>query len=163
RIADRNKEVAQLRRRHPGVSTHAYAFDHHWDVDYRTGDRIRLDVMLDSDGRFLRTWTGLPANAFYARGHYGGLLLRPWVFLPFELIFPNNGEWDSLPAAHAATLFFDLLTIVGLVLLGRRLRAGPEGTRLGLALGWAWAAFPFTLWAVMENTNDGMISALIVF
>jgi hypothetical protein len=85
------------------------------------------------------------------------------AYIPFELAFPWTGEGVKVPAAHAATLAFDLLTLVGLFLLGLRLRAGPEGRRLGLALAWAWAAFPFTLLGVMENTNDGLVAMLLVF
>jgi Glycosyltransferase family 87 len=84
------------------------------------------------------------------------------AYVPFESALPWHGTWDGLPAAHAATIAFDLLTIVGLVLLGMRLRAGPRGRRLGLALGWAWAAFPFTLLGVMLNTNDGLVAMLLV-
>jgi len=84
------------------------------------------------------------------------------AYVPFELAFPWKGEWDGLPAAHAATLTFDLLTLVGLFLLGSQMRAGPEGRRLGLALAWAWAAFPFTLLGVMQNTNDGLVALLMV-
>jgi hypothetical protein len=84
------------------------------------------------------------------------------AYVPFELAFPWKGEWDSLPAAHVATMVFDLLTLLGLFLLGRQMRAGPEGRRLGLALAWAWAAFPFTLFGIMQNTNDGLIALLMV-
>jgi hypothetical protein len=83
------------------------------------------------------------------------------AYVPFELLAPNGT--DHFPdTAKAATIAFDLLTIVALVLLGLRLRAGPEGRRLGLALAWAWAAFPFTLIGVMENTNDGLVALLLV-
>jgi hypothetical protein len=85
------------------------------------------------------------------------------AYVPFELAFPYKGQWDDLWAAHAATIVFDLLTLVGLFLLGRQLRAGPEGRRFGLALAWAWAAFPFTLYGVIENTNDGLIAMLLVW
>jgi hypothetical protein len=85
------------------------------------------------------------------------------VYVPFELAFPWKGTWDYLPAAHAASIFFDVMTILGLFLLGRRLRAGPEGRRLGLALAWGWAAFPFTLLNLMQNTNDGLIAMLLVY
>jgi hypothetical protein len=85
------------------------------------------------------------------------------AYIPFELAFPWTGEGVKVPAAHAAAIAFDLLTLVGLFLLGLRLRAGPEGRRLGLALAWAWAAFPFTLLGVMENTNDGLVAMLLVF
>jgi hypothetical protein len=84
------------------------------------------------------------------------------AYLPFELLFPWHGAWDYLPSAHAASLCFDLVTVLGLVLLGRRLRRGREGLRLGLALGWAWCACPFTLLALMMHTNDGLIAMLSV-
>jgi hypothetical protein len=84
-------------------------------------------------------------------------------YIPFEMAFPWKGAWDGLPAAHAATLFFDLMTMIGLFLLGLRFRAGPEGRRLGLAMAWAWAAFPFTLMGVMESTNDGLVAMFVVF
>lgn len=84
------------------------------------------------------------------------------AYLPFELLFPWHGAWDYLASAHVASIFFDLVTILGLVQLGRRLRPGREGLRLGLVLGWAWAACPFTLLALMMHTNDGLIAMLSV-
>jgi hypothetical protein len=84
------------------------------------------------------------------------------AYLPFELLFPWHGTWDYLPSAHAASLAFDLITVLGLVLLGRRLRPGREGLRLGLALGWVWAACPFTLLDLMMHSNDGLIAMLSV-
>ena len=48
--------------------------------------------------------------------------------MPFELALPWSGHWDNLPAAHAAAIFFDLATVAGLFVLGRRLRPGAEGT-----------------------------------
>jgi hypothetical protein len=84
------------------------------------------------------------------------------AYLPFELLFPWHGTWGYLASAHAASLCFDLVTIGALVALGRRLRGGRDGLRLGLALGWAWAACPFTLLALMMHTNDGLIAMLSV-
>jgi hypothetical protein len=84
------------------------------------------------------------------------------AYIPFEALLPWSGRWDSVPAAHAAALAFDLLTIVGLMLLGTTLRRGREGRELGLALGFAWAAYPFSLLALQENTNDLLIAALLV-
>jgi hypothetical protein len=84
------------------------------------------------------------------------------AYVPFELIFPWHGAWDYLASAHAASIVFDLVTIGALVLLGRRLRAGEAGTRLGLALGWAWAACPFTLMVLMFHTDDGLVAMLSV-
>jgi hypothetical protein len=84
------------------------------------------------------------------------------AYVPFEKALPWKGEWGALPAAHAAAIVFDLLTIAGLIALGMMLRAGPPGRRLGLALAWAWAAFPFTLFGLMLNTNDGLVALLLV-
>lgn len=84
------------------------------------------------------------------------------AYVPFELAFPWHGAWDSLPAAHAAAIFFDLLVIAALFTAGVRLRAGPEGRRLGLALAYAWAAYPYTLYALALNTNDALVAALLV-
>ena len=85
------------------------------------------------------------------------------AYAPFVLAFPFDGGLEHLPAAHAAAIAFDLLTLVGLFLLGLRLRAGPEGRRLGLALAWAWAACPFTLLGVMDSVNDGLVALLMVW
>src|SRR5207248_2840896 len=54
---------------------------------------------------------------------------------------------------------FDLLTIMGLFLLGRRIR----GPTLGVVLAYAWAAYPFTLWTLSSNTNDTLVAMLLVF
>jgi len=84
------------------------------------------------------------------------------AYIPFETLLPWSGSWDSVPAAHATAIAFDLLTIVALMLLGTTLRRGREGRQLGLALGFAWAAYPFSLLALQENTNDLLIAALLV-
>jgi hypothetical protein len=91
---------------------------------------------------------------------YGPFLYLAYV--PFELLWPWSGAWDSLPAAHAAAIFFDVGTTVGLLALGMRLRRGAEGRRLGLTMAWAWAAYPGTLLSLMTNTNDGLVALLFV-
>ena len=40
------------------------------------------------------------------------------AYVPFRLIFGWSGSWDSLPAAHAAAIAFDLITVAGLYVLG---------------------------------------------
>jgi Glycosyltransferase family 87 len=82
------------------------------------------------------------------------------AYVPFEQIFPWHGTWDDVPAAHAAAIAFDLLCVAGLFLLGRRLRSGVEGVALGLGLAFAWAACPWTLYAMNANANDALIGAL---
>ena len=81
------------------------------------------------------------------------------LYVPFRLIFGWSGTWDSLPAAHGAAIFFDLLCVAGLYLLGRRLR----GNTLGVVLAYLWAAYPFTLYALNSNTNDSLVAAALVF
>jgi hypothetical protein len=80
------------------------------------------------------------------------------VYVPFRLIFGWSGSWDGLPAAHAAAITFDLVTLLGLYGLGRRIR----GHAMGVVLAYAWAAFPFSLYALNSNTNDALVSALLV-
>ena len=69
---------------------------------------------------------------YYSLGHgdtYGPINYLAYV--PFEWLWPGN--WGYLPAARAATITFDLLTLAGLIALGTRLRRGRDGWRLGLA------------------------------
>ena len=96
----------------------------------------------------------------YAGDTYGPMAY--YTYVPFEQIFPWSGSWDDLPAAHAAAIFFDLATLAGLFLFGRRFRAGPAGMRLGVTLAFAWAACPYTAFALESNTNDVLVSALLV-
>jgi hypothetical protein len=86
-----------------------------------------------------------------------------YAYLPFELALPWSGSWDSLPAAHAAAICFDLATIAGLYALGRRLRAGPAGRNIGVMLAFAWTAYPFTDYALQSNSNDTLVAALLVW
>ena len=84
-------------------------------------------------------------------------------YVPFEQLLPWDGGLESLPAAHLAAIVFDL-GVVGLLLLaGRRLRAGVEGRALGIALAFAWLAYPYTLYALDANGgNDALVAALLV-
>ena len=84
------------------------------------------------------------------------------TYLPFEQALPWSGRWDDLPAAHGAAIAFDLITLLGLVLLGRRLRPGREGRELSLALGFAWASYPYALFALQTNSNDGLVGMFTV-
>jgi hypothetical protein len=81
-----------------------------------------------------------------------------YAYVPFEQALPWSGTWDDLPAAHAASIFFDLGTIGALFLLGRRFRRGRRGTEFGILLCFAWAACPYTAFALESNTNDALVS-----
>src|SRR3954454_14483701 len=80
------------------------------------------------------------------------------AYVPFEQALPWSGRWDDLPAAHGASVFFDLACIVLLFLVGRRVR-GPD---FGVVLAFAWAAFPLTLYAMNCNVNDALVGALVL-
>ncbi len=83
-------------------------------------------------------------------------------YIPFVALLPWDGSWGAVVPAHAAAITFDLLVVGGLVQLGRRMRAGAQGTLLGLAFAWAWAAYPFSVFALQSNTNDALVAALLV-
>ena len=83
------------------------------------------------------------------------------AYVPFALAFPHT-HGAAFPGAHAAAIFYDLVTTVCLVLLGIRLRGGRQGRVLGLALGYAWVAYPYTAFTLMENTNDSLVACLMV-
>ncbi|MFN2613132.1 MAG: glycosyltransferase 87 family protein, partial [Solirubrobacterales bacterium] len=90
------------------------------------------------------------------------------AYVPFEQAFPWSGTWDDLPAARAAAIAFDLLTALGLLLLGFRLRPGGEGRTLGIALCFAWMSYPYTLYTLDSSFNDslvalGLVAALLLF
>ena len=70
-----------------------------------------------------------------------------------------SGRFDKLPAAHATAVAFDLLALLGLVLLGRRF----GGARLAVTLPFAWAAYPFTQYVSSTNTNDAIMPVLLIF
>ncbi|HJR94619.1 MAG TPA: hypothetical protein VJ807_04235 [Gaiellaceae bacterium] len=81
------------------------------------------------------------------------------AYVPAVAVFPWSGKWDSLPAAHATSIAFDLLAVLALVLIG--LRFG--GRRLAVLLAFGWAAFPFTAYALNANTNDAIMPAFLLF
>jgi hypothetical protein len=106
----------------------------------------------------------------YGEGSSSGMPIRGDVYgpvnylayVPFEEAFPWSGDWDEVSAARAAALGFELLTALALFGLGRRLRAGPEGTTLGIALAYAWLAYPFTMYALGSSFNDSLVALLVV-
>jgi hypothetical protein len=79
---------------------------------------------------------------------------QPWV-----AIFGWSGKWDSLSAAHATSIVWDLLCLIGLALVG--LRFG--GSRLAATLAFAWVAYPFTAYVLASNTNDSIMPAFLIW
>jgi hypothetical protein len=83
------------------------------------------------------------------------------MYVPFEQALPWEGKIDP-PAAKGAAIAFDTLTLLGLLMLGRRLRAGPAGWGLGVGLAYAWAANPYSLYVLQSNANDSAVAMLLV-
>jgi hypothetical protein len=109
---------------------------------------------------------GLPSSGDVRGDTYGPVNYVAYV--PFEQAFPWSGRWDDVPAARAAALGFDLLTALALFALGTRLRRrngssrSEEGRTLGLALAFAWLAYPFTLYTLGSSFNDSLVALLVV-
>ncbi len=80
------------------------------------------------------------------------------AYIPFQQVFGGGPVWNELPAAHGAAILFDLLCVVLLFLLGRRVR----GPGLGIVLAYAWVSYPFTLYALESNSNDSLVAALVL-
>jgi hypothetical protein len=81
------------------------------------------------------------------------------TYLPAYAAFGWSGKWDSLPAAHATAILFDVLCLLGLALVG--LRFG--GARLAATLAFAWVAYPFTQYVSNSNTNDAITPAILIW
>jgi glycosyl transferase family 87 len=135
-------------------------------VDFRIGD-----VGYASAVGAYRIEHGLPLYADSGRQDSHFDTYGPVTYLayyPFVRLFEPTSEQVNapqgyeLPAALAAPLVFDLLTIVGLFLLGGRLRRGREGRMLGLALAYGWVSFFYTLFPLMTSTNDSLVAMLLV-
>ena len=87
------------------------------------------------------------------------------AYVPLEQVMPwlaslRPGEFEQPTAGYAAGPTFDVLVLLGLFMLGRVLRRGAEGTRLGVALAWAWAASPYALLTLRYSTNDALVGLL---
>jgi hypothetical protein len=80
-------------------------------------------------------------------------------YIPGYLAFGWSGKWDTLPAVHFTSILFDLLTLLGMWLVGRRF----GGARLAATLAFAWAAYPFTQYASNSNTNDALMPCFLVW
>jgi hypothetical protein len=81
------------------------------------------------------------------------------AYVPATSIFGWSGKWDTLPAAHATSIAFDVLTLLALALVGVRF----GGRRLAAVLVFAWTAYPFTAYTLNANTNDAIMPAFLVF
>ena len=78
---------------------------------------------------------------------------------PATSVAAGAGSGTTLPAVHFTSILFDVLTMLGLWLVGRRF----GGARLAAVLAFAWAAYPFTQYASSSNTNDTIMPCLLVY
>ncbi|MET0685815.1 MAG: hypothetical protein ABW060_10900 [Solirubrobacteraceae bacterium] len=120
-------------------------------IDVGYASVVGADHLLDGD----RVYGGFPADVAHG-DTYGPIVYAAYV--PWSLIWPWTGTWDDLPAAHAASVAFDLACVAGLWLAGRRLR----GPGFGLLLAYLWVTFPFTLLVANSGANDGLVGALVL-
>jgi hypothetical protein len=113
----------------------------------------------DTDGDIRqRIQTNGRCEAAIERGDtYGPTVYLAYV--PATAVFGWSGRWDSLPAAHATSIAFDLITLIGLVLVGRRF----GGPLLAAGLAFGWTAYPFTAYTLNANTNDTIMPAALVW
>jgi len=104
---------------------------------------------------------GKPLYGAFPKDNQSGDTYGPVVYeayVPFEQALPWGGVWDDLPAAHAAAITFDLLALLLVFLLGRRIR----GPSLGIVLAYAWVAYPFTLYSMNSGSNDTLVTVLVL-
>jgi hypothetical protein len=81
------------------------------------------------------------------------------AYVPFALLFgAGSFATDDVPAANAAAIFFDLVCVVLLFFLGRRIR----GPALGAVFAYAWVAYPFTALVLACSSNDALVAALVL-
>jgi Glycosyltransferase family 87 len=121
-------------------------------IDVGYAGVIGADRIVDGDGLYGDGFSkDVPKGDTYGPVNY-------LLYVPFEQAMRWSGRWDDLPAAHGAAIAFDLLTIGALVLLGRALRPDRAGTALGVALAYAWAAYPYTAFSLETNSNDTLVA-----
>lgn len=106
--------------------------------------------------------TGEPLYGGFPRDNQRGDTYGPVTYaayVPWVKGLGWSGRWDGdLPAAHAAAICFDLVACFLMFLVGRRLR----GPTLGVVLAYLWAAFPLSLYVLMSNANDALVSVFVL-
>ncbi len=137
-------------------------------IGFRVGlnmaDSGVIDVGYASEVGASRIAHGEPVYANFPEDVSQGDTYGPvnyYAYVPFERIWPWSGTWNDLPAAHAAAVLFDLATFALLLLLGRRIRPGPQGRKLAATLAFGWAAYPYTAYALLSNSNDTLVALLL--
>ncbi len=126
-------------------------------------DRLVIDVGLSSVAGAQQILEG---EDLYGAESYRYPNLHPDTYGPVNYLLYVPFTWAiSSPqhAARAATNVFDLLTLAGVILLGRRLGNRRNGRALGLLLGYGWAASPYVFFASIWAYNDMLVTMTLVF
>ncbi|MEA2425169.1 MAG: hypothetical protein QOH13_1579 [Thermoleophilaceae bacterium] len=86
------------------------------------------------------------------------------LYAPFAALWPLKSIGAANPfGAHAAALFFDAATAVGLFFAGRRFAGGgARGQMAGAAAAYGWVAYPFTTLTLAINANDAIVSLSVL-
>jgi hypothetical protein len=110
------------------------------------------------------SWQGPGGLRVYRPDSYGPFAY--YAYIPFAAVFPPAPllqGWAHPLTAVLATLLpavcFDVLTLAGLHVLGRRLGGRP----LAKAFMFAYLLYPFPDLSLMAETNDALIAALCVW
>ena len=123
------------------------------------GKALKACGPADSSGE-IRDWiqtNGRCESANPEGDTYGPVAYESYI--PGYALLGWSGKWDDLPASHFTAIAFDLLTLLGLYLVGVRF----GGQRLGAVLAFAWAAYPFTQYVSNSNTNDTIMPCFLVW
>ena len=147
---------------------HVYwAVDQAKVIDVGVAGVVGADRLADGDDIYTEDFTSeLPESGDVRGDVYGPVNYLAYV--PAEQAFGWEDEWDDVPAARYAALAFDLLTALALFFLGGRLRDrgdrgdGGDDHVLGLALAFAWLAYPFTLYTLGSSFNDSLVALAVV-
>ena len=150
------------------VAFHVYwAADQAKVIDVGVAGVVGADRLLDGDDIYSEDFASeLPESGDVRGDVYGPVNYLAYV--PGEQLFPWEQEWDDVPAARYSALLFDLLTALALFFLGRRLRRSEGGgdagggDALGIALAFAWLAYPFTLYTLGSSFNDSLVALGVV-
>jgi hypothetical protein len=138
-----------------------FAIDEAKVIDVGVAGVIGADRIGDGED----VWSEEFGAALPERGDVRGDVYGPvnyLAYVPAEWVWPWEDEWDDVPAARYSALAFSLLTALALFALGRRLRPGDEGGTLGVALAFAWLAYPFTLYTLGSSFNDSLVALTLV-
>jgi len=104
------------------------------------------------------SWQWPGAGRIYRPDSYGPFAY--YAYLPFAIVFPPaSAPVLAVLATLVPAACFDVLTLVGLCRLGRRLGGRP----LARAFAFAYLLYPFPDLSLMAETNDALIAALCVW